>query len=95
MHRHMIHTDHTLCIRHTQHMLYTVHLERSCRTLEWVMGTLDKNTSDYLQDMRDRLEQFWEGGKHAGHVTHVAHVAQVAHVAHVAHVGNFAHGCGH
>ena len=59
-HRHMIHMHHTLCILHTEHIAYTVHLERIRHTLEWVMGTLDKNMSDYLQDMGDRLDQLWE-----------------------------------
>ena len=60
VHRHMIHMDHTLCIRHTEHMLYTVYLERSCHTVEWVMDTLDRNTSDYLQGMGDTLKELWE-----------------------------------
>ena len=60
VHRHMTNTEHTLGIRHMRCMLCMLQLERSCHTLVWVLGTMDKNTSGYLLDMVDTLEGLWE-----------------------------------
>ena len=62
-------------------MLYTVYLERSCHTVEWVMDTLDRNTSDYLQGMGDTLKELWEiHMQHMYHMLHTLHRLDMLHI---------------